>query len=720
MPAPDRLGKYIIRREIGRGAMGTVYEGWDPHIERHVAIKVLRLEDGDPAHAAEVRMRFRREAQAAGRLSHPNIVAVYDYGEVPDDRTAFIAMELVAGRDLKTVFDSGRRFTQAETERLMAALLAALQHAHERGVVHRDIKPGNILLLDDGGLKVADFGIAKLDTSELTQTGMVLGTMSHMSPEQLSGRPADCRSDVFSSAVILYQLLTGEHPFKGSPATVMNKVLNEHPPPASSRVAALPRAIDAVISKAMAKQPQDRYATAGAFAAALATALSGAADPDATIVTSDAAPARRRRGRAGLLGALAAAGSVTAGVVAWTYATRDAREGPMPSIASPAAPASAASAAAALALPPEPIPPHATPEPAPSPRPAVVLPSADEIEQAAWDDAVRANTVAAYEAYLKGYAQGRFAHRARVRIAALRPPPPPRSIVEASPPPPPLPTMATPSLPAQQVPPVTPPASAPAATAPPLPAVAASAPTPRPAVATAPSAASRPATRVAAAAPPAARPGMQSDACAGEARRDDARCLLAQGLRYRNGDGVPRDFAEALRWFGKAAERGLDAAQYELGLMHERGQGVSKNDFDAVAWFRKAAEQGHARAQAKLGRAYEYGEGAKSNAVLAAQWYGKAAEQGLAPAQSSLGYLYLRGRGVFKDTARASELFQRAAERGDATAMYWLGWMAQHGEGQPRDTVQAARWYRRALAGTALSSRLRQEAAAYVEQHPTP
>src|SRR5690349_17507306 len=206
MQAPERLGKYQIRRELGRGAMGVVYEGHDPFIERAVAIKVLRLDESNAELAAELRMRFRREAQAAGRLGHPGIVAVYEYGEDAAAGSAFIAMELVRGRDLKSLFDANTRFTLEETGRLMDELLAALQHAHERGVVHRDIKPGNIIMLDGGGLKVADFGIAKLDTSELTQLGSVLGTVSHMAPEQLTGEIVDRRSDLYSCGVILYQL----------------------------------------------------------------------------------------------------------------------------------------------------------------------------------------------------------------------------------------------------------------------------------------------------------------------------------------------------------------------------------------------------------------------------------------------------------------------------------------------------------------------------------
>jgi tRNA A-37 threonylcarbamoyl transferase component Bud32 len=357
MHAPERLGKYLIRRELGRGAMGVVYEGYDPMIERAVAIKVLRLDEADPHLAAELRMRFRREAQAAGRLGHPGIVGVYEYGEDAGADVTFIAMELVRGRDLKSLFDSGKRFTLAETGRLMAELLAALQHAHERGVVHRDIKPGNIILLDDGGVKVADFGIARLDTSELTQLGSVLGTVSHMSPEQLTGEAVDGRSDLYSCGVILYQLLTGERPFSGPPAALIHKVLHETPAPVSQRVPTLSAALDAVVQTAMAKQAAQRYPDARAFATALRSALDALAlagpDDDATVAFPPAAPVdatvvrsiaraperrcRRRRvrratrpwrclappaspargGRAVALTALGVSGAVVAGVVAW-------------------------------------------------------------------------------------------------------------------------------------------------------------------------------------------------------------------------------------------------------------------------------------------------------------------------------------------------------------------------------------------------------------------
>src|SRR5688572_6937242 len=203
--APATLGRYEIRGELGSGAMALVYDGWDPVIGRRAAIKTIRREQLDGAEADEVVARFKREAQAAGRLSHPNIVSVYEYGE--DAGVAYIAMEFVTGQELKSYLDRGERFPMPQVVRIMTELLGALDAAHRRNIVHRDLKPGNIYLLEDGTVKVADFGIARIESSNLTQAGMVLGTPSYMSPEQFMGHPLDGRSDRFSAAVILYQFL---------------------------------------------------------------------------------------------------------------------------------------------------------------------------------------------------------------------------------------------------------------------------------------------------------------------------------------------------------------------------------------------------------------------------------------------------------------------------------------------------------------------------------
>ncbi|MGC8475719.1 MAG: serine/threonine-protein kinase [Acetobacteraceae bacterium] len=278
MDTPQALGKYELRGTLGRGAMGTVYEGWDPVIARRVAIKTVNLpENPDPDTAEEI-ARFRREAQAAGRLTHPNIVAVYDYGETKD--IAYIVMEYVDGPTLKSVLDKNERFTLPDIRRIMDDLLAGLQFSHDRGVVHRDIKPANVMLNSERRGKIADFGIARIESSNMTQAGTVLGTPAYMSPEQFRGEPVDARTDIYSSGVLLYQLLTGERPFEGSVTSIMHKVLNVDPPAPSQLSVVVPPALDAVVLRAMAKRPEDRFPSASAFAGALGNAID---TPDARV-----------------------------------------------------------------------------------------------------------------------------------------------------------------------------------------------------------------------------------------------------------------------------------------------------------------------------------------------------------------------------------------------------------------------------------------------------
>jgi eukaryotic-like serine/threonine-protein kinase len=291
----NKLGKYQIRRTLGKGAMGIVYEGFDPVIERTVAIKTILPSQLNGTEYVSLMARFKREAQAAGRLNHPGIVGIYEYGEdmaqdITEDeatmmaaaaretaqRVAFIAMEFVKGRELRDFFEKGERFAPAEVARIMGEMLDALDHAHAQGVVHRDMKPANLIMLESGRIKIADFGIAHLEASELTQTGTVLGTPSYMSPEQFMGHPVDGRSDLFSCGVILYQLLTGEKPFTGeSTTTIMYKVLREEPVPPSQLNLSLAPGLDAVIQKALAKAPAQRFQTGHEFALALRAAIGG-------------------------------------------------------------------------------------------------------------------------------------------------------------------------------------------------------------------------------------------------------------------------------------------------------------------------------------------------------------------------------------------------------------------------------------------------------------
>jgi serine/threonine protein kinase len=278
-----KLGKYEIRRELGRGAMGVVYEGYDPLIKRRVALKTIRADQLAGENAETVVARFRREAQAAGRLTHPNIVSIYDFGE--EEGVWYIAMEYVDGRELKDYFQANERFTTADIVRIMSQILDALDYSHRQGVIHRDIKPANIILLADGAVKVADFGIAHIETSNMTQAGTTLGTPAYMSPEQIMGLPVDGRSDLFSAGVILYQFLTGERPFSGTSTTTMRKVLEENPLPPSRFNVQAPAAMDGVVKEALAKRPEDRFQTAAEFAAALRAAAeatgASVADPTA-------------------------------------------------------------------------------------------------------------------------------------------------------------------------------------------------------------------------------------------------------------------------------------------------------------------------------------------------------------------------------------------------------------------------------------------------------
>jgi serine/threonine-protein kinase len=282
---PRRIGKYRLDGLLGKGAMGVVYRALDPLIERTVALKTVRRDLGDEEQAREMIERFRKEAQAAGRLMHPNIVAVHEYGE--SDEVAYIAMEFVDGTPLSALIGE-RPCPLPQALEWFSDLLAALDYSHQHGVVHRDIKPANLLVTRDGRIKISDFGIARIESSTLTQTGAMLGTPSYMSPEQFRGEAIDGRSDLFSAGVVLYQLLTGQRPFSGSAATVMQQVLNHTPTQPSRLNAALPPGFDTVIMRALAKDPRQRHDTARAFQQALNAVPRDAAAPPAQEQDSDA------------------------------------------------------------------------------------------------------------------------------------------------------------------------------------------------------------------------------------------------------------------------------------------------------------------------------------------------------------------------------------------------------------------------------------------------
>ncbi|MDQ2780346.1 MAG: protein kinase [Pseudomonadota bacterium] len=275
--APDpqmrQVGRYLVKSRLGRGGMATVYRAHDPSIGRDVAIKFLHasLSEDD-----ECRMRFLREARAAGGLSHPNIVVVHDVGEI--ERRPYMAMELIDGAPLSETLDKERTLPIRDVVVMGLQLARALEYAHARGVVHRDIKPGNIMLMgDQQTIKVADFGIAHMEEvagEQRTMIGAVMGTPQYMSPEQTRGDKVDGRSDLFSVGIVLYQMLTGERPFKGeSLVAVATKIANEEPPPLAGKRRDVPASLRRVVDRCLAKQPAQRFQSGKELAAALLKVL---------------------------------------------------------------------------------------------------------------------------------------------------------------------------------------------------------------------------------------------------------------------------------------------------------------------------------------------------------------------------------------------------------------------------------------------------------------
>jgi len=295
------LGRYNIERTLGKGAMGVVYEGLDPKLNRRVAIKTILKSHLDPDTAKDYSMRFSREAQAVARLNHPHIVQVYDFAEEGD--IAYLVMEFIRGKELKNFFDANERFDIREAVRIMCELLDALEFAHNAGIIHRDIKPANVMLDAQARTKLTDFGVARVQDvdrthAERTQAGTMVGTPAYMSPEQITGASIDKRTDVFSAGIILYQFLTGEKPFTGGGAwTIAKKIIQEDPPLPSSLNNAVTPYFDAVVNKALSKNPETRYPSAKDFAVALKRALQGQGeedDSDKTVVGEMSLPPAAR------------------------------------------------------------------------------------------------------------------------------------------------------------------------------------------------------------------------------------------------------------------------------------------------------------------------------------------------------------------------------------------------------------------------------------------
>ena len=266
MTEPWLLGRYEIVAELGKGAMGVVYRANDPMLNRMVAIKTINTEEAGHEGMAEYEARFYTEAKAAGGLNHPNIIIIYDIGK--SGHLVYMAMEYIHGKELREMLADGKPVAVAQAVDIAAQVAEGLAYAHQHQVVHRDIKPANIMITPEGRAKIADFGIARMRSSETrTQTGVILGSPKYISPEQVVGKRADHRSDIFSLGVILYECITGGTPFNGEGlSALMYQITNHDPSPPSSSNSQVPVMLDYIIAKVLAKSPEARYQSAADFA----------------------------------------------------------------------------------------------------------------------------------------------------------------------------------------------------------------------------------------------------------------------------------------------------------------------------------------------------------------------------------------------------------------------------------------------------------------------
>src|SRR3979490_880082 len=266
MTEPWLLGRYEIVAELGKGAMGVVYRANDPMLNRILAIKTINTEEAGHEGMAEYEARFYTEAKAAGSLNHPNIIIIYDIGK--SGHLVYMAMEYIEGRELRDLLAQGQSLPVVQAVDIAAQVGEGLAYAHQHQVVHRDIKPANIMITPEGRAKIADFGIARMRSSETrTQTGVIMGSPKYISPEQVVGKRADHRSDIFSLGVILYECLTGATPFNGEGlSALMYQITNHDPAPPSSANPQVPVMLDYIIAKVLAKAPEARYQSAADFA----------------------------------------------------------------------------------------------------------------------------------------------------------------------------------------------------------------------------------------------------------------------------------------------------------------------------------------------------------------------------------------------------------------------------------------------------------------------
>lgn len=631
-PRPmERIGRYVLTGELGRGAMGVVYEAMDPLIGRSVAVKIIHLQLRPDSKEAEfMRDRLFREARAAGRLFHPGIVVILDVGQEGD--VAFIAMERVDGVTLERTLATQKKLKLADSLDILRQTAAALDYAHQNGVVHRDIKPANIMLHKGTTVKVADFGIAKsMSTEHGTMAGMIMGTPSYMPPEQIEAQPVSGRSDQFSLAVVAYELLSGNRPFQGdSLATLAHMIVYGDRPSIRSIDPTLPAGLDDVLHRGLARKPEQRYENCTQFVAALDEQLNRVgivedfdefAETQQVVlpiqaVSATDSPQIPKKRRSKSLWYVAAAGGALVILDLGLFYFRAATHHGIPVVSlQPARVATASPFAKKVTVPPSNSAPSVSPTPHTDVEPPPPVPSKVASNQAA-SNPVTPKQVPSPQV-------------APPHVAPLQVKSNPVTSNQV-----PSPQVASPQVKSN---PVTP-------NQVPSPQVTASQPTSSP---FAP-------THVA---PPTVAPPTVDKQTQG------SKLYLEAADKLRAGKSK-----EAIDLFRVAADSGESRAMQDLGEIFLEGTVVAKNYDEALKWFRKAAEKGNTSAMLSLGGMYELGDGVEQSYTDAANWFRKAADAGNPAAKFNLGRFYEEGTGVPRDVAKAKGYYQQAAALGDQEA----------------------------------------------------